>query len=214
MHHPGGIKDEVPGHRRHLLAPVGTVFDRHPAAENVDVGVAFSVVVPAARESGVGPHPAHPAILMLQELSAVHAGRGWPGWRGLLTGPDHDRSSLVHWCSPRWLVWAPGPTSARRQDRGPVLVRNATPLARPLLGFIRRPSVQYFSEEGNQVRVTPSGCGSSPPARIKGQAAPPRLNRGTAVSRLFVHSCSTAARTGVTAAPQEAVPGADAGPTA
>src|SRR3970282_2670337 len=33
----------------------------------------------------------------------------------------------------------PARRSARRQDRGPVLVRNATPLARPLSGFIHRP---------------------------------------------------------------------------
>ena len=110
MHHPGGIEDEVPGHRRHLLAPGGTVFDRDPAAEHVDVGVARSMVVPATRESGVGPHPADPAILMVEELSAVHSGRGWPGWRGPLIWPDHDRSSLLHSCSPRRLAWAPCPT--------------------------------------------------------------------------------------------------------
>src|SRR4051812_15528675 len=68
VHDPCRIEDVVAGSRGQLLTPPRPIFDGHGATQDVDVGVAISMVMPTARQSGVRLDPADPAIRVVEEL--------------------------------------------------------------------------------------------------------------------------------------------------
>ena len=185
MHHPGGSEDEVPGHRRHLLAPARTVFDRHPAAENVDVGIALSMVCqPPASPASVRSQPTQ------RSSWSKSCRRSIPGVGGPGGAPSSGRTTIGRacsiGCSPRRLAWAPcptlGQTSGPRTCAGPERY-TVSPTG---LGFHTRALSRVQSRTVNRspsVSRSTSGQSSQRPIQRRGRSGYRTHQRSDSLAR-------------------------------